>query len=78
MNTPAPANRQELQDKALLLENLLSAALACLDDPNRRSLRVTLLDAAHDLAQELNHGLDSVSLHASAEPSRAKLEGCAA
>lgn len=52
-----------MQDKALLIENLMAVLCAAMADPARSDLCLTVIEAAEKVANEINCGLDSVSLH---------------
>lgn len=49
------------QSDALLIEKLLSAAMACAGS-GRHDMMLDLIDSAHDAASKLNNDLDSASL----------------
>lgn len=69
MNTATiakPVNMATYLDKmqgwAMQTESLLLAAQSCLSDPDRKHLLAQLIDMAHDIAREMNAGLDMVNL----------------
>ncbi|MCB1468094.1 MAG: hypothetical protein KDK08_13345 [Rhizobiaceae bacterium] len=49
------------QSDALLIESLLSTAMACAGS-GRQDMMLDLIDSAHDAASKLNNDLDSASL----------------
>jgi len=53
-----PKTRQQLQDDALIVENLLNAVMALGFDENAQDA-MTIVEMAHDRAHELNVSLDS-------------------
>lgn len=62
-NVPGlPEHLSNMQNKAALAQCLLDAVIACMTDGSKSALAETLIDAAHDLAREINSGLDLVNL----------------
>jgi len=56
----APMTREKMQTEALIIENLLEAAMAMQGDDDREDA-LTMIEMAHDRAGRLNNALDQVN-----------------
>ncbi|MBU3032399.1 hypothetical protein [Paracoccus marinaquae] len=57
-----PNHIQRQQNAALKLERIVNAALCMADDKDLAHLNIGLLEAASEIARQLNQELDSVNL----------------
>ncbi|MBM1309065.1 hypothetical protein JQT66_04465 [Sulfitobacter mediterraneus] len=62
-NDPAhPKTRAQLQDDALVIKTLLNTVMAMAFTSNVQDT-MTVVEMAHDRAEQLNRDLDSVNMH---------------
>ena len=53
---------RKMQSNAMRVEKLLGAVSACIDDAERQTICVLMLEEGWTIARDLNRGLDSVNL----------------